>query len=259
MGGSAERASRAAKAIGCLAILGAIAQSAGAALLPCPVSNLVSVCQVTAGDSVLEVRATSSDGGAVGIGLSIGGVTDLPFEAFKVYSFDADDFIDVVVESATQDAAARQIRVQVRESESNAIRAVGVFALDDAGATTVLEETFTFTNLLPQTVNGRFYVISDFDLGGDAADDAIAVTLAGTRIDQSDGPDAALLEVTSNAPPTHGTSRRAARSARSRRATSSSRCRTARASPAPPTSRRRGAGTARSAPAGASPPACARA
>lgn len=183
-----------------LAVVGAASQPAEAAGVPCPVSSGVAICQVGDGDSVLEVRATSLSGGAVSTTLRIGGVLDLPFEAFKVYSFDDDDFIDVVVESATQDAAAFQIRVQVRESASSAIRAVGVLTLDDTGSSSIVEETITFTNLVSQPVYGRFYVITDLDLGGDASDDTIAVSLSGTRIEQTDGATHAVLETTGDPP-----------------------------------------------------------
>jgi len=179
---------------------GTVSQEAAAALVPCPLASGVATCQVGDGDSVLEVRATSLSGGAVSTVLRIGGVADLPFETFKVYSFDVDDFIDVVVESAMQDAAARQIRVQVREVESSAIRAVGVVTLDDTGPSSIIEETITFTNLLAVPVNGRFYVITDLDLNGDAPDDTIAVSLAGTRIEQADGTTRAVIETTGDPP-----------------------------------------------------------
>jgi len=152
------------------------------------------------GDSELQVNASSLDGGWVRVEMGRGGDYDLPFEGFRIWSFDVGEFLDVVLESATQDPVARQIRVQFREAGSSAVRAVGLLTLSEQDDATVLDETISVQNLLSQPVSGRLYVVTDFDLDLDVVDDAISVSQGGTRIEQSDGGTTALLEVIGDPP-----------------------------------------------------------
>lgn len=175
-------------------------QPGNAAPTACFSSGGVSTCDLEDGASAVEVQASSLDGGWIIIRVARDGIFDLPFQSFKVYSFDDDEFIDAVLESATEDPVTRQIRVQFRESNSNAVRIVGVLTLTEDGNTTVLDETISVTNLVPEVVSGRLYAITDFDLDFDALDDTITVTQSGTRIEQVDGGVTGILEVTGSAP-----------------------------------------------------------
>jgi hypothetical protein len=175
-------------------------QAGGAAPTACSSSGGVSTCYLADGSSAVEVQASSLDGGFIIIGVGRDGIFDLPFQSFKVYSFDDAEFIDAVLESATEDPVTRQIRVQFRESNSNAVRIVGALTLTENGNTTVLDETISVTNLVSAAVSGRLYAITDFDLDFDVLDDTITVTQSGTRIEQVDGGVTGILEVTGSAP-----------------------------------------------------------
>lgn len=180
--------------------MAALPQPGRAAPTACFSSGGVSTCYLEDGASAVEVQASSLDGGWITIEVGRDGIFDLPFQSFKVYSFDDAEFIDAVLESATEDPVTRQIRVQFRESNSNAVRIVGDLTLTENGSATVLDETISVTNLVPEAVSGRLYAITDFDLDFDTVDDTINVTQSGTRIEQVDGAVTGILEVTGSAP-----------------------------------------------------------
>lgn len=182
-------------------LLALAAPRVGAAPAPCPSSGGISYCAVEAGSAMLEVLATSLDGGAADAVLTVDDEEQLALQAFKIYSFDAAEFIDVVLDSATEDPSTDTIRVQFTEV-AGAVRVTGQFSLREEAGATVVDETITFLSQVPtnQSISGRFYVITDFDLRGDPLDDTIAVSQAGARIEQTDRGGSGLWEVLSPAP-----------------------------------------------------------
>jgi hypothetical protein len=180
--------------------LGALPVGAWAAPTVCPSDAGIYTCVVQDGDSTLAVMATSLNGGWVYASMSRGAAEVLPIEGFRIWSFDDSSFLDVVLESATQDPVTRQIRIQFLEANDNAVRAVGTTTLSEQGDATVIDEGISVQNLLPFAVAGRLYVVTDFDLASDALDDSIAVSQSGTRIEQQHGTASALLEVTGDPP-----------------------------------------------------------
>lgn len=164
---------------------------------PCAVDSGVSNCSVVAGDSGLFVRASSLLGGEFLATATTGGVIQLGLQSFAVYSFDADEYIDVTLNSATQDAATRTIEVQFTETFSSAIRATAIFTLSDVGDTTVIDQSFTFLSLVPlgSSASGRFYIVTDYDLKGDFIDETVNASPGGLTITQTDGSTTATQEV----------------------------------------------------------------
>jgi hypothetical protein len=170
--------------------------------VPCPVEQGASSCGVSAGDSAVVVRASSLNGGELAVSVGAAGIVQLPLHAFTIYSFDEDEYIDVVLDSATEDDATGTIRVQFTEAFSSAIRATAVFTLSDLGDTTIIDESFTFLSLLPSGffADGRFYVVTDYDLDNDFVNDSVIASAGGLTITQTEGTTTAVQQVTGPAP-----------------------------------------------------------
>ena len=86
------------------------------------------------------------------------------------------------------------------ETFSSALRATAVFTLSDTGDTTVVDQSFSFLNLVPFLIRGRFYVLTDFDLDGDFIDATVNSIAGGTTITQTDGETTGIQQVTGVAP-----------------------------------------------------------
>jgi len=173
-----------------------------AAAVPCSVEmDGRSICFVSRGDSSVTVFASSLNGGEFELLASAGDRTQM-IQYFKIYSFDLNEYIDVILDSATEDAATGQIVVQFTEAFASAIRATAVVTLDDQGMTTVLDESFTFLSQVPlfESASGRFYIITDYDLDGDFTDETVLASPGGLSITQTDGATTSTQQVFDPAP-----------------------------------------------------------
>lgn len=191
---------RLAWACGCCIGLVLGARPGAAELVACPVEDGHALCEILDGDVQLEVDATSLDGGSATASMRTGGGLDLPFEAFELYSFADAEFIDAELDSAAADVVSRTIRVQFTEASIGSITTIGLFTVTDQGDTSVLEESITVQSNVSAPVAGRLYVVTDFDLNGDAVDDAISASAGGARIEQGDAGTVATVEVTGEPP-----------------------------------------------------------
>jgi hypothetical protein len=134
--------------------------------------------------------------------MATGGVWDLYSEIYKIYSFDVNDFIDVGLDSATVDTATRTIRLQFTQTwpENAAVTVIGTITLTDLGEVSQLDESITLKSNVGQTVSGRLYVVTDFDVDGTQNGDSATVAQGGARIEQIEGSTVAVIETT-GAPP----------------------------------------------------------
>lgn len=186
-----------------LALL-AVPRFASAAPQACGVdSDGRAACSVVAGDAELSTLASSFDGGEF---LAIATIGDAPpsfsFQGFSIYSFDESEYIDVRLDSATEDPVTRTIVVQFTEAFANALRATAVFTLNDSGETTVIDQTYTFLSMVPPgfSASGRFYIVTDYDLNGDEIDDTVQSSPGGLSITQTEGSTTATQQIISPVP-----------------------------------------------------------
>ena len=172
----------------------ALAAAAGATPAPCPMVGGSSRCELTLGGSYLRVDGSSQDGGPLLVfDWFVDGVSQLFYESFVVVDLQDLFGVEMVLESATIDPDAGVIATQLRD-ETDALRASALFQLTDLPDGSMVDEVLVVQSRVA-TVDGRLYVIHDFDLDDDAVDDTIAASPDGSHITQADENTTATISV----------------------------------------------------------------
>jgi hypothetical protein len=151
------------------------------------------VCEVTDGDSVLTVEARTLFGGDLLVYLTVGGIQHLFEEAFHVFERSTPAALDFSVDFASFDPAERRIEVSFTELDSGSLTKQVTFTLDDNGDQTDITESVSIQSNTSEVIQGRTYVLTDFDVGGTAFDDQSTGTLS--KITQFDSTTTAIVEV----------------------------------------------------------------
>jgi hypothetical protein len=109
---------------------------------------------------------------------------------------------DLAAVSATEDAAARRIEMSfVEDVEEPRLQADIAFTLTETPNGAVLDESWSITSLLTSgDLDFRFYLLTDWSLGGSLSDDLAVFDGLDTLV-QSDGVTLGVVDVTSGAAP----------------------------------------------------------
>jgi hypothetical protein len=169
---------------------------ARAAPASCPEEVIIGLifadCELTDGDSVLSVSATSAFGGDLLVSMDVGGANELASQSFFLFDRDVEGPLDLVLESATFDPVTREIAVAFTAGVDLSFDVL--FVLEDSGVESRIDETVTISSNRTEAVAARLYITADFDLGGTPADDE-ATVVGGHTIRQTDPTTLGTFEV----------------------------------------------------------------
>jgi hypothetical protein len=125
--------------------------------------------------------------------LTVGGTQHLWEESFSVFDRSTTGALDFSVDFAQFDPEERRIEVSFTELDSGSVTKQVTFTLDDNGDQSDITESISIQSNVSEVIQGRTYVLTDFDVGGTAEDDQSTGTLA--KITQFDPTTTATFEV----------------------------------------------------------------
>lgn len=170
-----------------------------AAPVDCPEAAGARICVLAEGRSEIAVRASAGGGGELLLDRwVVDGRDQLAFEGFSLRDFDSSGAAEIALQTATVDAEAGEIFVELAEAASG-LRLSVAFSLQD-GVDSVVEETITVSADLI-SISTRLYVVNDFDLDDDPVDSLVFADPQGHQTTQSDGTVSASVEWIGGDPP----------------------------------------------------------
>lgn len=164
--------------------------STQAALMDCPVSGTITTCSVSVGVSTLTILAEEEE--LIGVSWGTGGTNQLTVQDFRIFDRNTGAETNDTLRLAQFDPATGQIIVEYQQD--GVFNGRGDFLLSDDGMTSVVDQNIVITSLADFTLEARFFSYTNYDINGDADDDA-AFDTGGTKLTQSDGITVATSEI----------------------------------------------------------------